>query len=61
MSFQEPEIEFSSSVSKKLSTPYYGGPEGTTLLLENVVSFCKNVTVIFRIKHLPLKFCHRSL
>ena len=39
----------------------YGGPEGTTLLLENVVSFCKNVTVIFRIKHLSLKFCYRSL
>ena len=25
----------------------YGGPEGTTLLLENVVSFCKNITVQF--------------
>ena len=39
----------------------YGGPEGTTLLLENVVSFCKNVNVIFRIKHLSLEFCHRSM
>ena len=40
---------------------WYGGPEGTTLLLENVVSFCKNETVIFRIEHLSLEFCHRSL
>ena len=42
-------------------TENYGGPEGTTLLLENVVSFCKNITVIFRIKHLSLEFCNRSL
>lgn len=39
----------------------YGGPQGTTLLLENVVSFCKNTTVIFRIEHLSLEFCNRSL
>ena len=39
----------------------YGGPEGTTLLLENLVSFCRNVNIIFRIKHLSLEFCHRSL
>ena len=32
----------------------YGGPEGTTLLRENVASFCKNITI-------SLEFCNRSL
>ena len=53
-------ITRSENISNRLRPINYGGPEGTTLLLENVVSFCKNVTFIFRVKHLSLEFCHRS-